>query len=386
MWARRSCARARSWACCCSRRWAWCWVASSRACASGWRATRSATAGAACARWCASGWAPPRTHRDAGRRSAFYIEIDRVVREVLAARLGRAVTGLRRDELRDLLLARGMPADEAATSARRAGELRPGALRARRGRGRRVARADERRARARGRADRAPSTRRRCARRRCREARGRDGALALAARCWRWRCCRPAPRAPIASTKRGAAATTPTCTATTRGAVAAYEELDRQGLVSADLYFNLGDAYYRQGDLGRAIWSFERAAALDPDDEDVRYNLTQARKLADRARARQDRGRGPRAVLDPRGGGLAPVDGDLAVHWCSTWHSSRLLARALAAPARATQPPALLGAQRRSWPSGRCSPARCSRAAPTSSASRSAWCCPTRWPSRKAPT
>ena len=65
-------------------------------------------------------------------------------------------------------------------------------------------------------------------------------------------------------------------------AVAAYEELDRQGLVSADLAFNLGDAYYRQGNLGRAIWAFERAAALDPDDEDTRYNLKQAHKLADR--------------------------------------------------------------------------------------------------------
>jgi len=52
-------------------------------------------------------------HRDSGRRSAFYIEIDRVVRDVLAARLRRPVTGLRMDELRDLLLARGMPADEA---------------------------------------------------------------------------------------------------------------------------------------------------------------------------------------------------------------------------------------------------------------------------------
>src|SRR5581483_7369129 len=52
-------------------------------------------------------------HRDAGRRSAFYIEIDRVVRDVLAARLRRPVTGLRMDELRQLLLERGMPADEA---------------------------------------------------------------------------------------------------------------------------------------------------------------------------------------------------------------------------------------------------------------------------------
>ncbi len=52
-------------------------------------------------------------HRDSGRRSEFYIEIDRVVRDVLAARLRRPVAGLRMDELRDLLLARGMPADEA---------------------------------------------------------------------------------------------------------------------------------------------------------------------------------------------------------------------------------------------------------------------------------
>ena len=52
-------------------------------------------------------------HRDAGRASAFYIEIDRVLRDVLAARLRRPVSGLRMDELRELLLQRGMPVDEA---------------------------------------------------------------------------------------------------------------------------------------------------------------------------------------------------------------------------------------------------------------------------------
>lgn len=70
-------------------------------------------------------------------------------------------------------------------------------------------------------------------------------------------------------------------------AVAAYEELDRQGVVSPDLYFNLGDAYFKKGALGPAIWAFERAAALDADDEDVRYNLEQSRKLA--ARQARDR-------------------------------------------------------------------------------------------------
>jgi BatD DUF11 like domain len=50
-------------------------------------------------------------HRDAGRAADFYIEIERVLREVLAARLGRGVTGLRRDELSALLAERGMPAE-----------------------------------------------------------------------------------------------------------------------------------------------------------------------------------------------------------------------------------------------------------------------------------
>jgi tetratricopeptide (TPR) repeat protein len=65
-------------------------------------------------------------------------------------------------------------------------------------------------------------------------------------------------------------------------AVAAYEELDRQDVVSPDLFFNLGDAYFKKGALGPAIWAFERAAALDPDDDDVRFNLDQSRKLAAR--------------------------------------------------------------------------------------------------------
>ena len=66
------------------------------------------------------------------------------------------------------------------------------------------------------------------------------------------------------------------------GAVAAYEQLDHQGISSADLSYNLGVAYFRLGQLGRAIWAFERAAALDPEAEDARFNLEQARKLADR--------------------------------------------------------------------------------------------------------
>ena len=63
-------------------------------------------------------------------------------------------------------------------------------------------------------------------------------------------------------------------------AAAAYQQLDRQRVISADLYYNLGVTFFRQGQLGRAIWAFERALVVSPDDEDARFNLTQARKLA----------------------------------------------------------------------------------------------------------
>jgi tetratricopeptide (TPR) repeat protein len=65
-----------------------------------------------------------------------------------------------------------------------------------------------------------------------------------------------------------------------RGAAAAYEQLDKQHVVSADLYYNLGVTYFRQGQLGRAIWAFERSLVVAPDDDDARFNLAQARKLA----------------------------------------------------------------------------------------------------------
>ena len=51
-----------------------------------------------------------------------------------------------------------------------------------------------------------------------------------------------------------------------------YEELLHKG-VSADLYFNLGNAYYRTDNITRAIINYERAFKLSPGDEDIRFNL-----------------------------------------------------------------------------------------------------------------
>lgn len=57
----------------------------------------------------------------------------------------------------------------------------------------------------------------------------------------------------------------------------AYRELVASGVDSEDLYYNLGNAHFRLGALGPAIYSYERALRLDPDMSDARYNLEVAR-------------------------------------------------------------------------------------------------------------
>jgi tetratricopeptide (TPR) repeat protein len=66
-----------------------------------------------------------------------------------------------------------------------------------------------------------------------------------------------------------------------------YQQLVDQGHRNGALYYNLGNAYYKQGDLGRAILNYRRAERLVPRDSDVRANLELARSqtvdLIDRA-------------------------------------------------------------------------------------------------------
>lgn len=56
------------------------------------------------------------------------------------------------------------------------------------------------------------------------------------------------------------------------GAQAAYGELAARGYTGAPLYFNLANAYFRQGQIGRARLWYERALKESPGDEDVLYN------------------------------------------------------------------------------------------------------------------
>ena len=43
--------------------------------------------------------------------------------------------------------------------------------------------------------------------------------------------------------------------------------------VSSDLYYNIGNTYYRMGELGKSVLYFERALMLDPQNTDAKTNL-----------------------------------------------------------------------------------------------------------------
>ena len=64
----------------------------------------------------------------------------------------------------------------------------------------------------------------------------------------------------------------------TSRAMAGYEALLEEGVVSPELETNLGAAYLRQGKRGLAALHLERALFLDPSDDDARADLLEVRR------------------------------------------------------------------------------------------------------------
>lgn len=60
------------------------------------------------------------------------------------------------------------------------------------------------------------------------------------------------------------------------GAADIYKKILADGQESSELYYNLGNCYYKLGENTQAILNYERALLLDPSDEMARYNLRMA--------------------------------------------------------------------------------------------------------------
>lgn len=63
-------------------------------------------------------------------------------------------------------------------------------------------------------------------------------------------------------------------------AIDSYETILMNGFHHSDLYYNLGNAYYRFRSLGQAIWAYERGLLLKPGDDDLLHNLAFVKREA----------------------------------------------------------------------------------------------------------
>ena len=64
-----------------------------------------------------------------------------------------------------------------------------------------------------------------------------------------------------------------------REALSAYKAIEEQGYESAPLFYNMGNAYYKLKENGRAILYYEKTLKLDPADDDAENNLKIAQQF-----------------------------------------------------------------------------------------------------------
>jgi tetratricopeptide (TPR) repeat protein len=62
-------------------------------------------------------------------------------------------------------------------------------------------------------------------------------------------------------------------------AIEKYETIIQEGYKAPELYYNIANAYFRNKNLGKAIYYYELARKLNPNDEDIRINLGIANSL-----------------------------------------------------------------------------------------------------------
>ncbi|MFH1415487.1 MAG: tetratricopeptide repeat protein [Elusimicrobiota bacterium] len=72
------------------------------------------------------------------------------------------------------------------------------------------------------------------------------------------------------------------------GAATLYGEIIARGVKSGNIYYNLGNAYFKMGDNGRALLNYERAWKLIPNDEDLFANTAFVKTVLDVQQPEED--------------------------------------------------------------------------------------------------
>ncbi|MGB0280348.1 MAG: tetratricopeptide repeat protein, partial [Flavobacteriaceae bacterium] len=62
-------------------------------------------------------------------------------------------------------------------------------------------------------------------------------------------------------------------------AIIYYDSISSLGVHATELYFNLGNAYYKQNAIAPSILNYEKALLLDADNPQVRNNLAFAQNM-----------------------------------------------------------------------------------------------------------
>jgi tetratricopeptide (TPR) repeat protein len=63
-------------------------------------------------------------------------------------------------------------------------------------------------------------------------------------------------------------------------AIELYKKIESEGLISSELFYNIGNSYYKLNKVGPSIYYYEKSLKLDPLNEDVKNNLVFAKRLA----------------------------------------------------------------------------------------------------------
>lgn len=58
-----------------------------------------------------------------------------------------------------------------------------------------------------------------------------------------------------------------------------YHQVEKENLESGELYYNMGNTYFKTNDISSAILYYEKAKKLEPNNEDIDYNLRIANSM-----------------------------------------------------------------------------------------------------------